>query len=383
MKGRLSTLLALLVLISLIVISNYSLAGQEGVVETKTYYAGVEAIKVFTRGSLTVLVVYPNPEVLFSYRNAYVVLDETIWNWKFLVTPELKPVLMQRLNEMLELIKTALLAGGVSLDEVEFEGIYIYIDLSNKPVDRIVESIFRVIGDTNVTLTIYDKRLKELWRLFVDADVSAKLTPPFGIMRDLHRQMINELKARGCYADSGLIVVKVSPVLRGWDYLMDVLLNATDYEGYRECLVIVERYVRELVDIAREYVPEDIPLFIGIRWAPGVKVIIEYLRDLPPYSRYPPVPSTTHTSKTPPGESTSTVKPPTRTTLTKTTPTSVERLEQPLNGSRPTREHNYTMGYSTSTTNSANNVSHNYTLALALAIPILASVALVITLRRK
>jgi hypothetical protein len=90
MGGRLFASILFLVSISLIIFSNYSLASQERTVEItpSIHYAGAEAIEVYTQGGLTVLVVYPSPKVLFSYRNTYVVLDETLMGYELPVSPK-------------------------------------------------------------------------------------------------------------------------------------------------------------------------------------------------------------------------------------------------------------------------------------------------------
>jgi hypothetical protein len=346
MGSRLFASLLFLVLISLIIFSNYLLASQERIVEItpSIHYAGAEVIEVYTRGDLTVLVVYPSPKVLFSYRNAYVVLDETLMGYELLVSPKLVPIFEQRLSEKRELIIKALSTISISADEVEFEKVYIYMDLSNKPIDQIVKSVYSVLGDTNITLVIYDKRLEEIRDLYNATNVPEILTSIGGKLKDLYIQMNGELGTRGCLASSDLIIVKVTPAGRGWVYLANILLNAA---SYNECSDIVEHYVRKLVDITREYIPENIPLYIAVYWAPGVKVKVIPLRGTNPPVKSP------------------------------TTSTRIEQLEQPL------KDEQLIQNYSaTSRANIASSGNTGNTLVLTIAVLVLASIALIATLRK-
>jgi len=251
------------------------------------------------------------------------------------------PIFEQRLSEKRELIIKALSTIGISADEVEFEKVYIYMDLSNKPIDQIVKSVYSVLGDTNITLVIYDKRLEEIRDLYNATNVPEILTSIGGKLKDLYIQMNSELGTRGYLASSDLIIVKVTPADRGWVYLANILLNAA---SYNECSDIVEHYVKKLVDITREYIPENIPLYIAVYWAPGVKVEVIPLRGTNPPVKSP------------------------------TTSTRIEQLEQPL------KEDQLIQNYSA--TGSANITSSGNTLVLTIAVLVLASIALITTLRK-
>jgi hypothetical protein len=139
------------------------------------------------------------------------------------------PIFEQRLSEKQEIIIKALLTISISADEVKFEKVYIYMDLSNK-------SVYSILGDTNITLVIYDKRLEEIRDLYNATNVPEILTGIGWKLKDLYIQLNSELGTRGCLASSDLIIVKVTPAGKGWVYLANILLNA---ESYNECSDIV------------------------------------------------------------------------------------------------------------------------------------------------
>jgi hypothetical protein len=126
------------------------------------------------------------------------------------------PIFEQRLSEKQEIIIKALLTISISADEVKFEKVYIYMDLSNKPVDQIVKSVCSILGDTNITLVIYDKRLEEIRDLYNATNVPEILTGIGWELKDLYIQLNSELGIRGRLASSDLIIVKVTPAGKGW-----------------------------------------------------------------------------------------------------------------------------------------------------------------------
>jgi hypothetical protein len=154
------------------------------------------------------------------------------------------------------------------------------VDLTNKSTSQVVRIVGEVFSDmSNLTIIIYDARLKELQDLYNENetgvrdylyDVDSQLIEE---LRPVMDKTVNALRARNCFAHMAIGGVTIGAVFP-WTTL--AIIGIT--REYRDCADIIEPYVREMADIARKYIPDEIPLY----------VIVE--ENMSPITLFPPKP---------------------------------------------------------------------------------------------
>jgi hypothetical protein len=128
---------------------------------------------------------------------------------------------------------------------------------------------------SNLTIIIYDARLKKLQDLYKEPTVRDNL---YNI--DIDSQLIEELtpvmsktskalRAINCYAHMGIGGFTIGAVFPWTDL---AIIGIT--REYRDCAYIIEPYVREMADIARKYIPDEIPLYVIVEENMGPIVLL-------------------------------------------------------------------------------------------------------------
>ncbi len=177
--------------------------------------------------------------------------------------------LYRRLNA----IRERLVANGLSDLDLRVEGLVYVANLSGKPIDRIARAIGEVFGDLNVTAAVLDERILGLCRLYVNSGVIElfREIPDFNsdYWRTLNKtfySLVEDLVNSGCHCFTAAYGITTS-LIDGFGY---PLLLSIDIPGnYEECREIIEKHVVELADFIRNYIPEDIPLYILISEFPS------------------------------------------------------------------------------------------------------------------
>jgi len=236
---------------------------------------GLEKVYEYRYGESTIFIVVVNPNVLFSYRNIHVVPNKyTGISTSDIIrkVSEFSPsvvTLYRRLNA----IRGRLVANGLSELDIRVEGLVYVANLSGKPIDRISRAIGEVFGDLNVTVVVLDERILGLRRLYVDSGVVElfREIPDFNSdhWRTLNKtfySLVEDLANSGCHCFTAAHGITTSPI-DGFGY---PLLLFIDISGnYEECREIIEKHAVELADFIRNYIPEEIPLYIFISEFPS------------------------------------------------------------------------------------------------------------------
>jgi hypothetical protein len=262
---------------------------------SRVYYAGIEAIEDHIYGNNTIILVYPNPKVYFSYRNVHVVprsilqIDELIELYDKTdraITTETLP--RRVFEERLELLRQSLnyenIATGDllltrssraeettnvgSVDVSDLAPPFYIVDLTNKSTSQVARIVGEVFSDmSNLTIIIYDARLKELQDLYKEAgvwdhlydNVDSQLIQLMEELTSVMNKTAKALRAINCFAHmgiGGLTFLAVFP----WPELATIGIT----REYRDCAYVIEPYVREMTDIARKYIPDEIPLYVVV-----------------------------------------------------------------------------------------------------------------------
>ena len=271
-----------LVLFSLLAVTSQSTT-------SRVYYAGIEAVEEHIYGNNTIILVYPNPKVYFSYRNVHVVpmsilqLDELMELYNKThraITTETLP--RHVFEEKLELLRRSLndenIAPGDllltrssraeettnvgSVNVSDLAPPFYIVDLTNKSTSQVARIVGEAFSDmSNLTIVIYDARLKELQDLYSETGVRDYLYDGDSqLIEELTAVMsktANALRAKNCYAHMGIGGVTFLAVFP-WTELAFIGIT----REYRDCADIIEPYVREMADIARKYIPDEIPLYV-------------------------------------------------------------------------------------------------------------------------
>jgi hypothetical protein len=258
-------------------------------ITSRVYQAGIEAVEEHIYGNNTIILAYPNPKVYFSYRNVHVVprppsqLDELIELYDKAHRAITAGVLPRHVfEEKLELLRRSLndenIAPGDllltrssraeettnvgSVNVSDLAPPFYIVDLTNKSTSQVARIVGEVFSDmSNLTIIIYDARLKELQDLYNETavrdylyDVDSQLIEE---LRPVMDKTVNALRARNCFAHMVIGGVTIGAVFP-WTKLAVIGIT----REYRDCADIIEPYVREMADIARKYIPDEIPLYV-------------------------------------------------------------------------------------------------------------------------
>lgn len=308
MRVLLALLLFLLVIVSLqLATPTYSstrvASGGLDVKADVTCYAGISAVDEYIFGEARILVVYLNPRVLYSYRNVHVVyedwyitscssyFDEKYHRRVYIERPRyggytlwLVDLLPRSLfNERLGALKEAFATLNLTVDYLEYvdmnslfpepidpfgQGL-ILIDLEGKPINLVAKAIGIVFKDVNYTIVVYDKRLYDIYQLLRLDPVASK------IIREVRALILEELRPIyrdffdkwfiKCVSGGGLMAASAGPLagITGGFYIVDIAIPTT-YDALSEsCKVAILEFIVKVSDIARKYIPEEIPLYIS------------------------------------------------------------------------------------------------------------------------
>jgi hypothetical protein len=237
---------------------------------------GLETVYAYSYGESTILIAVVNPNVLFSYRNIHVVPNKntSISDISDIIrkVSEFSPsvvTLYRRLNT----IRGRLVANGLSELDIRVEGLVYVANLSGKPIDRIARAIGEVFGDLNVTVVVLDERILGLRRLYVDSGVIELFRETSDFNSDYWRtlnktfySLVEDLVNSGCHCFTGAYGIAYSSI-DGFGY--PLLLSIYISGNYEKCREIIEKHVVELADFIRNYIPEEIPLYILISELPS------------------------------------------------------------------------------------------------------------------
>ena len=297
MRSSVNLMITVFMLLALSLISNiYIVNGSSedldkiNVKVSESYFIGPEYIEKYVYGNASIYVVYLTPKILYVYRNVYLIPDQTHYYYVKLLQDIRERLLPSYIFEQrAEIVRQKLFERDIKVDDIEsrdeyinvssqhvivVEKRFIYIDLSNKPIEIIVRVVGEVFKDINASIVIYDTRLLRL-RMIYDTEKGSlilgykdrpenripgydKMVNETGtVATRLLTVLENDLKSRGCkIVSSGLFGVSASPIGRGWPTLGHIWLNTT----YDKCSDVVKTYVRGIVDVVRKYIPEDVPL---------------------------------------------------------------------------------------------------------------------------
>jgi len=247
----------------------------------RVFSVGVETVYEYHYGKATVLIVVVNPNVLFSYRNVYVVLDRN-----FNVFLELSRAFHEQasisvadLYGRLNALRERLEASGLSNVDLRVEGLEYVVNLSGKPIDKVAEAVGGVFGDLNETIIVLDKRLFDLRQLYIRSGVINLFREPDlssgfrRLVNEVAHSLLKDLANSSCFCYMG--VLGLGPSVD--DFPNPILLDISIPASYEKCRAMIERHVVELADSIRKYIPEDIPLYIDLYETSPPYCGIEYL----------------------------------------------------------------------------------------------------------
>jgi hypothetical protein len=270
-----------------------------------TCYAGISAVDEYIFGEAKILVVYLNPRVLYSYRNVHVVYEdwfitscssyfyEKYHRRVYIEHPRyggytswLVDLLPRSLfNERLGALKEAFATLNLTVDYLEYvdmnslfpepidpfgQGL-ILIDLEGKPINLVAKAIGIVFKDVNYTIVVYDKRLYDIDRLLrldpatlkIIREARALLSEELGLIYDdfVERAFAKEK----CISGGGILSASAGPLagITGGFYIANIAIPTT-YDALSEsCKAAILEFIVKVSDIARKYIPEEIPLYIS------------------------------------------------------------------------------------------------------------------------
>ncbi len=278
---------ASLIALTLVLFLLFAVTSQS--ITSRVYQAGIEVVEEHIYGNNTIILVYPNPNVYFSYRNVHVVprppsqLSELIELHDKARRAITAGVLPRRVfEEKLELLRQSLNDENIAPGDIlltkssraeettnvgsvnvsDLAPPFYIVDSTNKSTSQVARIVGEVFSDmSNLTIIIYDDRLKKLQDLYkettvrdnlynIDSQLIEELTP-------VMNKTANALRARNCFAHMAIGGFTIGAVFP-WTDLATIGIT----REYRECADIIEPYVREMADIARKYIPDEIPLYV-------------------------------------------------------------------------------------------------------------------------
>jgi len=251
----------------------------------RVFSIGPETGYVYHYAKATVVIAVVNPNVLFSYRNIYVVLLSNSGVFlelsrAFHEQTSRSPLLVAALYDRLGALRERLEASGLSNVDLRVEGVEYVVNLSGKPIDKVAGAVGEVFSDLNETIIVLDKRLSDLRQLYTRSGVISlfKEVPDYSsgfwrsvnetavsLAKDLAKDLTNSsYLAKGLANSHSFGYLGVLGTRSTVDFSYPNLLEIGIPASYEKCRAIIERYVVELANSIRKYIPEDIPLYINI-----------------------------------------------------------------------------------------------------------------------
>jgi len=287
----------LILLLTLSIINVVHVDAQNEYIIEKSFYtkysvchAGVEAVINVSYGNATILIDIPNPPI-YSYRNVHLVLLDHKCFYELSQHKMRSPIPQEIFKEKSENVKERFSEINITTDvivrnvvltlspgpinaSVEWRYIFI-IDLSKAPIDLIIKIIGEEFKDMKATIIVYDKRLIEIRDLYDRYGILKIGEEIRNIVSSEEAQVLlkNIITELGDYFGfAGLEGASSSPVDRGWPTLADISVTSS----YSDVSEIIKRFVREIADIARRKISEQIPLYIYFsEYGPRVVAIPE------------------------------------------------------------------------------------------------------------
>jgi hypothetical protein len=179
LKTTFIALLALAVVLAVVILPMvYGQSSvEQGITDSpRVFSAGVETVYEYHYGKATVLIAVVNPNVLFSYRNIYVVL---VSNWSgslqrlFMDLHVQASLSVADMRGGLDALRERLEAKGLSDVDLRVERIEYVMNLSGKPVDKVAEAVGEVFGGLDETILVVDERLFDLLQLYLHTGISS------------------------------------------------------------------------------------------------------------------------------------------------------------------------------------------------------------------
>jgi hypothetical protein len=233
-----------------------------------TYYESVSAKILYRYNNLNIVFVLFNPNVLFTYRNVYLVPRlKGVKEFSAPDNPLPREVIVERLNIALQLLADK----GIVISEWSVEVFrdynIVYMNLSNLPLDTIASAIGYAFRDFWTRIWVYDTGLRDFIinynRLDIIYNVIWNTRNPTHeeIVQkyiELGRKLFDDHEPQKCISSfMGLGGTYVEP-----RYALSLIAFIGTPDRYEDCSTAINEFSRVVIDIVREYVPEDIPLYI-------------------------------------------------------------------------------------------------------------------------
>jgi hypothetical protein len=250
--------ITLLVLISIVITCSNSttvVGSSDYTSPQEVIYWGPIVIEKYVFNGLTLAVLSLNPVVYFEYRNIYVVPQN---NTRYEILRVRSATYSQLISSRLDQLRRLLNDSEFSADSIQVEDNIIYIDLSRVPTSRVVNSARLAFSGISGVIVICDERFIDIvTRQFEYGALLDKLGFSSEI-EDLLVRLSGDLIDVGLFSMIGGPGSMSTPIGKWFRFLAHVKLTGS----YSEARDIIEGYVRELAEIARRYVPEDVPLYV-------------------------------------------------------------------------------------------------------------------------
>ena len=253
---RVAITLLLLISIAVIYFNSITVIGSNDYINPQEVtYWGPIVIEKYTFNRLTLVVLSLNPVVYFEYRNVYVVPhNDTRYEILRVRNATYSQLISSRLDQLMRLLNDS----EFSVDPVHVEDNIIYIDLSKVPISRVLNSARRVFSDISGVIVFCDKRFIDIvTRQFKYGELLNKLGFSSEI-EDLLMRLSRDLINIGLFSMIGGPGSSNTPIGKWFDFLAHIKLTGS----YSEARDIIEGYVKELAEIARKYIPEEVPLYV-------------------------------------------------------------------------------------------------------------------------
>jgi hypothetical protein len=220
-----------------------------------------------------ILVVYMNPRVVYSYRNVHVVAVS-----KYQKFYDVRAY-ANKLNELnmlqrIERAKGILRSMNINISIKAIDNNVIYVNLSGKPIQLIVDAFGEAFKDVTITIVLFDSGLKRLHDLYRESGVWDIITSDprenpikqrlWDDLKRVYQDALRELKARLCYACDGAFGISGLRIVWSKPFAMPIPATIMITKSCDECADAVKHYVKVVADVLRKYIPEDIPLYIDL-----------------------------------------------------------------------------------------------------------------------
>ncbi|MFZ8782705.1 MAG: hypothetical protein ACO2OR_01800 [Desulfurococcaceae archaeon] len=222
-------------------------------------YWGPIVIEKYVFNGLTLAVLSLNPVVYFEYRNVYVVPFNDTRYVRYEILRVRGATYSQLISSRLDQLRRLLNDSEFSADSIQVEDNIIYIDLSKVSTSRVVSSARLAFSGIGGVIVICDERFIDIvTRQFEYRALLDKLGFSSEIEDLLVRRLSGDLIDVGLFSMIGGPGSTSTPIGKWFRSLAHIKLTGS----YSEARDIIEGYVRELAEIARRYVPEDVPLYV-------------------------------------------------------------------------------------------------------------------------